>query len=160
MSRNLTRLERTAATFGVILSLLFVGYEIRQNTQVARATAVQETTGQIVEWATEAAMDEDWMRIMAFLSKGGTYVELSAADKLKYGWIVNQTVRIMESRFRQMQLGVIAPEDLGIGGGTSNPNWFQSQHLLDWWRSQDREGSWSPDFLEFFETEVLMIRQP
>ena len=159
MPRNLSRIERAAATLGVILSLLFVGYEIRQNTQVARATAVQETTGQIVEWATEAAMDPDWVRIMAFLSEGGTYAELSTEDRLRYSWIVSQTVRIMESRFRQMQLGVITPEDLGIGGGTSNPNWFRSPHLLEWWQSQDRTGSWAPDFLGFFETEVLMIRE-
>ena len=77
---------------------------------------------------------------------------------MRYGWVVSSTVRIMENRFRQMQLGVISPEDLGVGGGKANPNWFQSEHFLAYWASADRTRSWTPDFLEFFETEVLEIR--
>ena len=38
----------TAAALDVIVSLLFVAYEIRQNTNVARATAVQATADQII----------------------------------------------------------------------------------------------------------------
>ena len=151
-------LPQLVATVGVILSLMFVGYEVRQNTQVARAAAVQSTIEQIVEWGTQSASNPEMMRIMAFLNNGGRYAELSATDQALYGWTVGQTVRIMENRFRQMQLGVISAEDIGIGGGTSNPAWFRSRHFLDWWTSIDRTRSWAPDYLEFFETEVLEIR--
>lgn len=151
-------LQQAAGALGVILSLLFVGYEIRQNTQVARASAVQATAAQIVDWQTEVALDPDWVRIMTFLGQGGRFADLSAEDRMRYQWVVSATVRIMDNRFRQMQLGVIDAEDLGVGGGTANPNWFRSDHLLDWWRSQDRTTQWAPDFLDFFETEVLGIR--
>ena len=157
MTAKRYELEKMLAAAGVILSLLFVGYEIRQNTQVARATAIQQTTGQIVEWATAAILDPDWVRIKTYLDTGGSYADLSDEDKTRFSWIVSQTVRIMESRYRQMQMGVIEKEDLGISGGTSNPNWFRSQAFIDWWLSGDREGSWAPDFLEFFETEVLEL---
>jgi len=150
--------EKLAAALGVIVSLLFVGYEIRQNTQVARAAAVQATTDQIIGWQTEAARDPDWIRVITYLYEGGSYAELSAEDKTRYGWTVSATVRVMENRFRQLQLGVIDREDLGIGGGTSNPAWFRSPFFLDWWRSADRSTMWSADFLAFFEAEVLGIR--
>lgn len=146
------------AMAGVVLSLMFVGYEIRQNTQIARAAAVQATVEQIIQWQTQSASDENWIRIIAFLREGGSYAELSNLDQVRYGWIVAPTVRITENRFRQMKLGVISKEDLGIAGGTSNPSWFQSPHFLDWWRSTDRTTAWAPDFLEFFEEEILGIR--
>ena len=152
------KVHQLIAAAGVIVSLVFVGWEIRQNTQVARAAAVQTTQGQIVAWQTETALDDDWIRIQTFLSNGGTFAELSEEDRVRYNWVVSSTVRLLETRYRQTQLGIMDLEDLGIGGGTSNPAWFQAAAFLDWWRSGDRTRQWAPDFLEFFETEVLEIR--
>ena len=155
---NRVAVEKTAAALGVIFSLLFVGYEIRQNTNVARATAVQGTTDQIIQWQTERVQDPDWIRIITFLYGGGRYEELSPEDQTRYSWTVSATVRIMENRYRQLLLGIIDYEDLGVGGGMSNPAWFRSDHFIDWWRSSDKTQSWSGDFLVFFEREVLGIR--
>lgn len=159
MPRNLSGIEQTIAVIGVIVSLLFVGYEIRQNTQVARAAAVQATSDQIMEWQNAAAHDEEWLRVITFLRSGGSFGDLSDLDKQRYQWVVNPTVRIMENRYRQMQLGVIDPEDMGAVGGTSNPYWFRSPHFLAWWQASDQTKSWAPDFLEFFETEVLGLQR-
>lgn len=150
-------LPQLVATLGVILSLLFVGYEVRQNTRVNRAAAVQATLEQIIDWQTSAMTDDDWIRIITALNNGTRYADLSPEDRMRYGWVVSSTVRIMENRFRQMQLGVIAPEDLGVGGGKANPNWFQSEHFLDYWTSTNRSRSWTADFLQFFEAEVLEL---
>lgn len=158
MTIEVSRTERTLAALGVIASLLFVGWEIRQNTNVARAAAIQATGDQILAWQTELATDEDYIRMMTYLRNGGSFAELSPEDKVRYQVAVSATVRIMEGRYRQMKLGIIDPEDLGFGGGTANANWFRSEHFLDWWRSGDRANAWAPDFLEFFETEVLGIR--
>jgi hypothetical protein len=150
--------EKMLAALGVIFSLLFVGYEIGQNTKVARATAVQGTTDQIIQWQTERVQDPDWIRIITFLYEDGRFADLSPEDQTRYSWTVSATVRIMENRYRQLLLGIIDKEDLGVGGGMSNPAWFRSHHFIDWWRSSDRTRSWSADFLAFFETEVLGIR--
>ena len=148
MSTKRLGLHQSIAALGVVLSLLFVGYEIRQNTQIARASAVQTTQGQIVQWQTETSLDDDWIRIHTFLSsEGGTYADLSPRDANKYGWVVNSTVRLMEIRFRQVQLGVLSDEDLEIGGGVSNAAWWRSPHVIDWWQSADRSQVWAPDFL-------------
>ena len=125
------------AAAGVILSLLFVGYEIRQNNTIARAAAVQGTVEQIIQWQTEAAQDSDWMRILTSLQSGGRYADLSPEDRTRYHYFVQPTIRITENRFRQMQLGIIDQGDLGVAGGTSNPFWFQSQHLLDFWHGSN-----------------------
>ena len=158
MTGDRLSVQQAAATLGVILSVVFVGYEIRQNTRVARATAVQATADQITQWQAESGTDPEWIRIYDFVITGGAYADLSSLDQSRYGWVVTSTVRITENRFRQMQMGVIKAEDLGAGGGTSNAQWFQSEHFLDWWQAGDRTQSWAPDFLEFFETDVLGLR--
>ncbi|MFV1988788.1 MAG: hypothetical protein ACC682_16060, partial [Gemmatimonadota bacterium] len=155
MSNTKLSLQPAIAAFGVVLSLVFVGYEIRQNTQVARGAAVQATMDQILQWQAESGTDPEWIRILDFLRNGGSYSELAQIDQTKFNWVVSSTVRITENRFRQMQMGVIDDGDLGIGGGTSNAAWFRSTYFLEWWASADRTQSWAPDFLEFFETEVL-----
>lgn len=160
MTRSVSRTERTLATLGLIISMLFVGWEIRQNTQVARAAAIQATGDQIIQWQTEVGLNDDWIRIISFLREGGQFEDLTPEDRQRYSYVVSATVRIMELRYRQMQMGIIAPEDMGAYGGTSNPYWFRSSHFLAWWNGLDAENSWSPDFLEFFETVVLGIREP
>jgi hypothetical protein len=155
MERSGLNLQQAIATLGVVLSLVFVGYEIRQNTQVARAAAVQATMEQILQWQAASASDPEWIRIIHDLQNGTSYSDLPTLDQQKYGWVVASTVRITENRFRQMEMGVIDPSDLGAGGGMSNPAWFRSSDFLEWWGSADRTESWAPDFLEFFEGEVL-----
>jgi hypothetical protein len=158
MSNTKLSLQQAVAALSVVLSLAFVGYEIRQNTQVARGAAIQASIDQILQWQAESGSDPEWIRILDFLRNGGSYSELAQIDQTRYNWVVVSTVRITENRFRQMQMGVIDDGDLGIGGGTSNKSWFRSTYFLEWWASADRTQSWAPDFLEFFETEVLGLR--
>ena len=106
---------------GVIGSLIFVALEIRQNTNAVRSAALQAISEQVIDWQTSFAQDEDWMRIISFLQvEGGTYGELNPRDRVKYQYAVNPVIRIMENRYRQMQLGVIDLAELDAGGGRGN----------------------------------------
>ncbi len=67
MTGDRLSVQQAAATLGVILSVVFVGYEIRQNTRVARATAVQATADQITQWQAESGTDPEWIRIYDFV---------------------------------------------------------------------------------------------
>jgi len=61
------------------------------------------------------------MRIISFLQvEGGTYGELNPRDRVKYQYAVNPVIRIMDNRYRQMQLGVIDLAELDAGGGRGN----------------------------------------
>ncbi len=145
---------------GVVGSLIFVALEIRQNTSAVRSAAVQSIAEQVIDWQTTFAQDDDWIRIITFLlEEGGTYGDLTPHDRMKYQYVVNATIRIMENRYRQVQLGVIDPAELDVSGGRANIRWYRSRHLLDYWQSTDPTDIWSPDFMEFMETEVLGLRE-
>ena len=145
------------ANIGVIAGILFLGFEIRQNTLISRGVAVQSISEQVNDWQIEMASNDDWMRITVFLSDGGSYAELSAEDRMRYRYVVMPTVRIMENRYRQVLLGIIAPSELEVGGGKANNIWYRSAHFIEFWRADDMKNRWSPDFVEFMETHVMAI---
>lgn len=146
------------ANVGVIAGILFLGFEIRQNTLISRGAAVQSIAEQINDWQIEMASNEEWIRIQTYLNSGGKYAELSEEDRTRYLYVVTPTVRIMENRYRQVQLGIIDSSELDVGGGKANTNWYRSAHFIGFWHASDPDIRWSPDFIEFMETQVMAIR--
>lgn len=146
------------ANIGVIAGILFLAFEIRQNTVISRGAAVQSIAEQVNDWQIEMASNENWIRIQTFLNGGGTYSELSAEDQVRYLYVVTPTIRIMENRYRQVRLGIIDASELEVGGGKANTHWYRSAHFADFWRASDADVRWSPDFVEFMETQVMAIR--
>ena len=146
------------ANLGVIAGLVFLGYELRQNTLISRGAAVQAIAEQVNDWQIEMASNSDWIRIMSFLENGGTYADLSTEDIIRYRLVVTPTVRIMENRFRQVRLGIIDASELDVGGGKANTSWYRSAHFKAFWNNSDADIRWTPDFVEFMETQVMAIR--
>ena len=62
----------TLAAVGVVLSLIFVGYELRQNTQVARAAAVQAIADQSLEVILAWTSDAESLRLLRHVLDGAT----------------------------------------------------------------------------------------
>ena len=77
---------------------------------------------------------------------------------IRYQYVVNATIRTMENRYRQVQLGVIGPVELDVGGGRGNIGWYRSHSFLDYWRTGAPAEIRVPAFIEFMETEVLGLR--
>ncbi len=158
MSEARRAMPQALAALGVIVSLIFVGLEIRQNTTAARGATVQAISDQAFEWTLSFAQDTDWVRVITFLNQGGRLADLSPEDQTRFQYGALSTIRIMENRYRQVQLGVIDASEIDVSGGRANVLWYQSPHFLDYWRSLDQTLRWAPDFVEFMETEVLSIR--
>ena len=136
----------------------FLGYEVRQNTLVSRGAALQAIADQVIEFQLATALDDDWIRIITFLDNDGSYAQLSPEDQTRYGWVAGVTVRIMEHRFRQAQLGIIDASTVDVSSGKANVRWYRSDHFRAYWQDVDQGVIWTPDFIDFMEMEVLGIR--
>ena len=141
-----------------MFSLLFVGFEIRQNTQAVKGATVQAISDQAFTFTMELAQDDDWTRIATFLNGGGTRAELSPEDRQRHAMWLMAGLRVMENRFQQVRLNLVDSAGLAVSGGTTQTGWYRSEHWLDWWRETGQATNWSPAFVEFMETEVLAIR--
>lgn len=97
------------AALGVIGSLLFVGFELRQNTTALRAAAIQTSTEVARQQIQMFALDADANRINMI---GHDDPEaLSAEERSRYRWIVLSFLWGMQGQYHQWNLGVLPDDD-------------------------------------------------
>lgn len=145
--RRKTALREVLAAAGVVLSLIFVGYELRQNRQVARAAAVQAIADQSLDVILTWSSDPQSVQLLAQVLDGATPDAFSRDENAKLRLMFLALLRIAESRYRQAELGVVSDPTI-FGGAASVLN---SPYLEARWA--DLRGSVAPDFAERFETQ-------
>lgn len=144
-----------AAAVGVILSLAFVAFEIRENTKATRGATLQAITELSFDFVLDLSNDEDWIRIETVMREpGATREDLSVEDRRIQELKFVAGMRILENRLRQYQVGTVKAEELsqfslGARGFYTNPS------FREWWESRDQSEFFASDFIEFFESEFL-----
>ena len=136
------------AATGVILSLLFVGYEIRQNTAAQQSATIEGLLDQRVELTIAAWTDSDMTRVVRLLREGALGEDLTPDDLQRGRLFLITYIRILEGAWRQVSLGVVDDEtyDFFSRGGVQAWPFFHEQ-----WPSLT--GSFDPRFVEFLGTE-------
>jgi hypothetical protein len=158
MSERSTKVQQGIAALGVVLSLVFVGLEVRENTKAVRGATIQAISDQSILGLLEGAADPDWIRILTRLGDGVEFGDLSPEDQMRYNLRASAMVRMMENRWRQTELGILGESGLGIGTGMRNTAWYQSEHFRAYWRKENMALLWEPAFVDFMEVEVMGIR--
>jgi hypothetical protein len=140
-------LREGLAAVGVMLSLVFVGYEIRQNTQVSWAAAIQGATDQSLQTILAWSEDEQAVTLLGRLLNGEVPSNFTNYENTKPRLIYLAALRVAESRYRQSMLGIL--EDPTILAGPAA--FLRAPYLFERW---DRlKPAVSADFAEDFEVE-------
>ena len=147
--------RETLAALGVIISLSFVAYEVRQNTKAVQSQTLQS----ISEQATELSfIGVDNPELRSALGKGwdGDINDLTPADRSILGWYYAGVMRVTENRYRQYQLGILSEESLRQFGGHAMV--FRNEFFKDWWPGVRYQ--FPSDFVEYVDTILLPLRLP
>ena len=158
MSERSTKVQQGIAALGVVLSLVFVGLEVRENTKAVRGSTIQAISDQGILGLLEGAADPEWVRVLARLGEGAKFGELNPEDQMRYNLRASATVRMMENRWRQTELGILGSSGLSVGSGMHNTAWYQSEHFRAFWLKENMASIYEPAFVDFMETEVIGIR--
>jgi hypothetical protein len=115
MKMRLTRLERYLSASAVVLSLVFVGWETRQNTVAQRAQTRQALSDASRENTLALANDPDLMRVFGIYLDHhvDSLTEVEAEQASIFLWTL---IRNAENVFYQYQEGVIGLDALGTYG--------------------------------------------
>ncbi len=148
-----TRLSVFAELLGaaaVVVSLIYVGIEIRQNTQAVRSATYQELVAKsddfLLVLAQDSALTHIWLRGDEDPSS------LDETERQRYWWIVRTFWRNMENAFRQHDRGMLGdPEYELYASMTCSPK--PPGRRLTW---KDHARTLSPDFVSFVEACVDM----
>jgi len=139
--------RETLAALGVIASLVFVGAEIRQNTAVARATALNDLANGAREFLLAVGTDSDASSVLRRWREGG---ELSDDESQQATYLVMALLRNFENVFMQTATGVL-PSDALLSYAYTNSNIAQLQAFREFWPTA--RPRFHPDFVAAFEAE-------
>lgn len=109
-------LRETLPALGVILSLIFVGYEIRQNTKVARSATYQDIGFTVLETWRQRSLDPGLAELMVTVRDTMQWDQLSDADWYQITAVLMGSMRAWEAVYRQVQEGLLPPETMGQFG--------------------------------------------
>ena len=142
------------ATIGVILSLLFVGYEIRQNTSLARRQARQELAAPNQEWLLTLGQDAEYEALWnSWLPRSDA--TLTEAQERRAWYVMTMHLRRLENVYFQYREGLVDESALQSYGFAA-VGIFHTSAFRDYWIDQDTRAGFDPDFVAFLERRIAM----
>jgi len=144
---QLKDLIEAIAALGIIVTLVFVVLEIRQNTDVARSATVQAMAAQSYDAAMRITENPE-LRAAYFAGHAGTPNE---SQRLQLQTFYAAMIRLQLNRFEQIKLGII---DLDLAlqlGGRGDA--YSSPFFVEYWGEIKQR--YSPDFRNYIEHQVM-----
>ena len=138
---------------GLIASLIFVAYEIRQNTIAARAAAIQQLGIATAEMWGEVGRDPNLIRVATERSDE-MYEDWSADDWARFLAQMVAWSRLAESALLQVQEGLLPESSLQYLGYADTIYWRRHPGFYCVWEHRLRDMT-SDDFATWVESEPL-----
>ncbi|MEM7220971.1 MAG: hypothetical protein AAF515_21605 [Pseudomonadota bacterium] len=139
---------------GVLVSLIYLAIQVRQNTLAQRAESRLAATRSWTEWYVLGAQDPEIVRIMndGFLNPS----ELTSADRGRFLWMVGTIASKIEEMYSQHKAGLI---DDSLWNKYRGVLAVQLENPLakEWWDSQ--AAPFSDDFRYSIESTPDEIRK-
>ena len=139
-------ISQILAVVSVVVSLLYVGFELRQNTAVARSDAYNVNASRLSEILTSVATDQRLSMLVSQVEDGKLPVEFSPEDQISIRYLLTAGVRNIEGQYRSVKEGVL-PSSLIVSGPDmplADNDFFRST-----WPTAKLK--YSSDFIEYFE---------
>jgi hypothetical protein len=137
------------ATIGVLVSLIFVGLELRQNTAVARAQARNDLATLAQDWLLVLGQDSAANRAWNGYWYDDDVRPLSPVEESQAYYMMIALVRRLEATYFHHQEGLIPREALanyGMGSGVFESSRFRTE----FWPAI--RVNFDPEFVSFFES--------
>jgi hypothetical protein len=133
----------------VILTLLYLAAQIRQNTISNRQTALQTISVQNAEWLSLIVQDEDVARIF----RSGQYdlESLENEDAVRYGMLMTQFCRVFDTQYHQYLSGALT-EDLWVSSERSIAFVMNRKGSKLWWSRYGNQ--FSDPFQKFMQQTI------
>jgi hypothetical protein len=132
---------------GVAGSMLFVGLELRQNNQLARASAYQELGVTAAGICRDILYEEETAELLVAARDSGMWDQFTEVEWLRLSGAVVSGLRLRETIELQIEEGVL-PDGAGRRLGFDVNYW---PYLAEIW--PDIRGSFSEDFARKIEAE-------
>ena len=131
----------------IVVSLVFVGYELRQSTAVARSDAYNNFSSQFFELVSDAALDQRMSNLLSQVNRGANPDEFTSDEQASIRMYQGAAVRVWEGLFRSVQAGVLNEDALV---GAANGMIINNEYFKSTWASTKH--IYTNDFVAWFES--------
>jgi hypothetical protein len=142
------KLGEAVAALGVILSLLFVGVQIRQTATVAGAQAAQDLAAMSQDFLLAVGGDPETYRV--FQLTWFTAEPVTPLEENRAVYLMIAFVRRAEAAFAQVQRGLLDENALDAYGTPQIIGLFVNPRFVNFW-SRSRQ-TFNPAFVAFVES--------
>ena len=127
---DLGNLGEFLSALAVVVSLLYLAVQIRQNSRMLRSTASQSAARNSSDFATALISDRELLRL--FVAGRRDLSDLSPEDRDVFSTIIINLFYSYESGFYQLQDGTIHPE-VWEGRQKMIQRLLQEKGTAEWW---------------------------
>jgi hypothetical protein len=151
MNKRAPIIAQVLSVAAVVLGLVFVGYELRQNTAMMRGSTMQAISDKYVDYVT-ALVDPVPADLMRRVHSGETTENFTPLENTQINILFNAFVQMLENSFLQHREGLVSEAVFASYGWTWGM--IQTPRFEEYWRNRSSPHVTSPDFVEFFEARV------
>ena len=148
VTRPFGRWKELVAALGVILSMIFVGLELRQNTVAVRAAARNELAAGSRDWLMTLAESPELADALGLWLTPDS--ELTPTQESAARYAVRAMLRSVENVFFQVRAGILTEEALGSYGFRSGV--LRGPRFREFW--QGERDAYDPEFVALLEARL------
>ena len=131
----------------IVVTLIFVAFEIRQNTYAVRSGVIQDVTAESMG-VIRTMLEDDSLREAMRATDAGT---ASEAQQDRMSLFYAMMLRLQQNRFLQIELGLVDKEQMMMLGGRAYV-YRRAGFRAHWAQARD---NYTPEFRTFVETELM-----
>jgi len=137
------------ANIGVLIGILLLAYELRQNTEAIQATTIQSIADQSIQSNLAGVHIPELRAAYRRTAQGVDYATQDDWDILM--WWYSTNLRVMENRFRQVGLGTLSSDGMEqVGGRATGYSHPMFGEIWEW--AMD---GYAPDFAAWVEENLI-----
>jgi hypothetical protein len=133
---------------GVVITLIYLAAQIRQNTTSSRTESYQAAVAAISDWTRHVGTSPASSRIVEAGSRD--FAALSPEERVQFNLIMAALVRNLENIHFQFMHGAI-DESTWSGWANRTHSLLEPGGARAWWRTQ--EAAYSPEFRRFVDEQ-------
>lgn len=146
MTETLGNLGDFIGGFGVVVTVIYLAYQIRQNTASTRSATYQSVVADVSEWTLQLGLSSDSTRI--YVTGIEDLDDLTVAEVAQFNFLLASVIRHFENIHYQYISGAI-DHDVWDGWSSRILGVLGKPGVKAWWDSQ--KAVFSSDFQAFID---------
>ncbi len=143
------------ANIGVVAGIIFLAFEIRQNTVMMEAATRDSMTQQLTNWQISIATNTESALIYQKGIRGGAELEREKGENIAYAFMQQSIFRIWENEWYQYDLGLYEENEFVPRLERWERNFRTEPGMRAMWEGS--RNSFSPGFRQTMDDIILKI---